>query len=910
MENMWHVLGLKDIEKQLNTDLERGLSIREARERLVDERKQDGGERRSLFVPRKSNYFKLAVSFFLTPCVLSVLIMSLLAVIFGASAVGALVLIITLIGCSVGGMISLGSQKKLELLQEYPSPMIRVKRGGNIVHTDGRNAVKGDVLKLSVGDILPCDARIISARSLKVRELFITKNGIRNRIAEKNDSTKYNSNDRICRPDHKTMLYAGSVIVEGMCEAVAIATGGDTYLSTGCGDGQLSSNTNHALGSRLEQILYRASFILLGAVAAVSLISIITLNSKSLMSNFLLLLSCISMISAETYRICKNCIFSTSMDRLSRSSRAKRDITACIRDKKSFDTLTKITDILILGNAAFTDGIAHVKGVYTAEKAFDRLPADNEAGRRLMNYIHAYLRALEESGAETGLVLDGVASSLRDYLVNSKFDKKGADLVLHSLYFAEDTQKKSGYACAETPEGEYRVLLTFDETYLSYCKNFRSGSGRKEAFNRKELSNISEFRDSALKTGGRCLYVISEAEHVSTFEGAIYLRESIDPELDISISQLAKMGISVTALFTDREKFEELKLMGIPFSDNITYASDNLTALNDITHNTGSYKAYVGFAVDDYVKLVDSMRQEGRIVAAYGIDDAFYDVLSHSDLAVSAEILRFSSAKHKESVYQSLPKSGRDSNIRCSQKTKLLSRILIHRSNQRGGGIHSLENAVMRSRRAHVCLAVAVLFFCMLMCSLLPFAFLPIILGVEMLNAVQAAGMSFAAAILSMTVFSHSKPKQNLVINHQDYVDHDFKILKSKKYALITRLAVSVCFIAVVKILDVFEIFGKNASYGMPIYLALICIWAIELFLINNEFTEKGEGRRSAWIKFLSAYAVLLLIGGIITQDLFKKELLGNGIGGIEYILVPIYCLVYAAAALIVKLFEKKRKKP
>ena len=111
MDKNWHVLKLKEIERQLNTDLERGLSIREARVRLDGEKKRDGGERRSLFVPRKSNYFKVAVSLFLTPQMLILIAVSLLAWGFGETATGALVLLVTLIGGAVCGAIAQDSQR-------------------------------------------------------------------------------------------------------------------------------------------------------------------------------------------------------------------------------------------------------------------------------------------------------------------------------------------------------------------------------------------------------------------------------------------------------------------------------------------------------------------------------------------------------------------------------------------------------------------------------------------------------------------------------------------------------------------------------------------------------------------------------------------------------------------------------
>ena len=54
MNNDQHKLSVGELCKALETDATSGLSVREARARLVEEKKRDGGERHSLFVPRKS----------------------------------------------------------------------------------------------------------------------------------------------------------------------------------------------------------------------------------------------------------------------------------------------------------------------------------------------------------------------------------------------------------------------------------------------------------------------------------------------------------------------------------------------------------------------------------------------------------------------------------------------------------------------------------------------------------------------------------------------------------------------------------------------------------------------------------------------------------------------------------------
>ena len=75
------------------------------------------------------------------------------------------------------------------------------------------------------------------------------------------------------------------------------------------------------------------------------------------------------------------------------------------------------------------------------------------------------------------------------------------------------------------------------------------------------------------------------------------------------------------------------------------------------------------------------------------------------------------------------------------------------------------------------------------------------------------------------------------------------------------------------------------------------------------DYSRRGEGRRRCLLRVLSAYAVLLAISALITQDAFIEEVFVNGIGGFEFLIVPGYCLIYAIAVLIARMIEKKRKK-
>ena len=171
MTKNWHCYDLNTIEEKLKTDLVEGLTSREARVRLEKEKKKKNGYISSLFVSKKKSAIKCLTSFLSAPAVILLIIIAILAVIFDRVVLGASVLAVAATGAILGGVIDLRAQRRVEAMKEYASPMVKVRRGGHNFKTDGRNVVLGDIIILSEGDILPCDARIITSEDLVVEEI-------------------------------------------------------------------------------------------------------------------------------------------------------------------------------------------------------------------------------------------------------------------------------------------------------------------------------------------------------------------------------------------------------------------------------------------------------------------------------------------------------------------------------------------------------------------------------------------------------------------------------------------------------------------------------------------------------------------------------------------------------------------
>jgi len=791
--------------------------------------------------------------------------------------------------------------------------MVKLRRGGNRFKTDGGNAVAGDILILGKGDLLPCDARLISSESLIVKEIINTRDGIRNRIVKKDHSVVYNSESEIKSPDAANMVYAGSAVIDGEALAIVVATGKDTYLSAFVPAGALAGNDNSdAYIEELKPKFYRISFICFSLLAILSLLSIVTLKEVSFVSNFLMLFSSVAMLTTELIRMGQSSIFSNTIDKMSKSgaSKKQRDTTAYVRGSSTLGILSETTRLALLGRAALFDGVSHVGNVCITAKGdiLSRLDTQNPIGNRILICIHTYLKAMRESGAQTSLLLDGIADSLNDHLKEVEFDISGASLMLKSLYFVNDAGGENGYANAETAEGGYRVLLTFNENVLSFCTSVR----RKNGIDTEKLASADSFSDfinNVKNTGGKALFVVSETNGETVLEGIVSLHEHLSEDIPSVIPELDKMGIKTIVMlpYEDRNLLSE-PLFAPLFDGKVAFASEFRRDKLDITSGLNEYCAYMGFSPEEYALLITEMRKNGERVAAYGIDNDYYSAMSSADISISSDVLIYSSAKYKESVYEKLAGEGSDSNIRCSQFTRLISKIIVHRTHEKGGGVLAIANTVKRSRAALIAFSYSIFFFAALMSTLIPISAMSALLGIGLVNAVQVICLAVVSALLSMSVFSDVQPKTDLLNSRGGFAAYPSKILDNKAFSLAVRTAFVCIFASVLKILDACSVFGENPSYSMPVFISILLSWALEL-LMNLDFTRRGEGRRLAWIRFLSAYAFVLLISGIITQNVFAEELLPHGIGTLEFLIVPIYCLLYFVLLLVLRFVEKRRKK-
>ena len=136
------------------------------------------------------------------------------------------ILFVVFLNAILGVIQESKAEKAIEALKEMSLPYIKVKRNGNVASIKTEELVVGDIVLLEAGDSVPADMRIIKNHSIRVEESALTGESL---PVDKTDHKIKGTGD-VSLGDRNNMLYYGSSVVYGRCEAVVVATGMDTEL--------------------------------------------------------------------------------------------------------------------------------------------------------------------------------------------------------------------------------------------------------------------------------------------------------------------------------------------------------------------------------------------------------------------------------------------------------------------------------------------------------------------------------------------------------------------------------------------------------------------------------------------------------------------------------------------------------
>lgn len=218
-----NLLASKDIQKkslhELFQDLqtsENGLSSEEA-----DERLKAFGSRPFVTLrlrSRISEFIRVTAN----PMIAILLVASGISAFLGSTLDATIIVAMVALSSAMNWWQTFRSKRAVKRLQEQITPSATVCRDGRWIELPRHLVAVGDVIRLSSGDLVPADGRLIEAIDLHVQQGALT--------GESLPSEKFVSPDRqtSVTADSAGFVFLGTSIVSGTAKAVIFATGKNT----------------------------------------------------------------------------------------------------------------------------------------------------------------------------------------------------------------------------------------------------------------------------------------------------------------------------------------------------------------------------------------------------------------------------------------------------------------------------------------------------------------------------------------------------------------------------------------------------------------------------------------------------------------------------------------------------------
>ena len=223
---MWHTKNIKEVEKELRTNIKTGLGDKDVQIRQDEfgKNKIEEGKKESLLV-KFLNQFK---DFMIIILIIAAIISAVVSYIEGTGDYFDSIIIIAIVVFNgIMGLIQEAkAEKSIEALKKMSAPVAKVRRNGKVLTVNGEDIVPGDIVILETGCYVPADIRLINTYNLKVEESSLTGE---TEAVEKDENALFN-NQKVPLGDMKNMVFAGTAVVNGHAEGIVTNIGMNTEV--------------------------------------------------------------------------------------------------------------------------------------------------------------------------------------------------------------------------------------------------------------------------------------------------------------------------------------------------------------------------------------------------------------------------------------------------------------------------------------------------------------------------------------------------------------------------------------------------------------------------------------------------------------------------------------------------------
>ncbi|MCT7833549.1 MAG: cation-translocating P-type ATPase [Lactobacillus iners] len=632
----------EDVIKQLKTSINTGLSLQQVSDRLKTDGLNElvGKQKRGLFLRFIDQFKDFMIIVLIVAAILS-------GVVANEWTDAAIIMFVVLLNAVLGIIQEARSEAAIEALKQMSTPNAHVRRDGQVVEIPSTQLVKGDIVLLEAGDVVPADLRLVLAKNLKIEEAALTGESV---PVEK--KSKVIEADDVALGDRINMAYSNTNVTYGRGEGVVVATAMDTEV------GKIATMLNNAdetdtpLKANLNQLGKTLTLMILGICAFVCVVGIFTKQGtmpfdKLAIEMFLVAVSLAVAAIPEGLPAIVTIILALGTQNMAKHK-------AIVRKLPAVETLGA-TDII----ASDKTGTL-TQNKMTVEKVFyndtyhcDKLEDKDNLAIKIMTLAND-----TKITDNNSLLGDPTETALIQYALDSKWNV--VDYLANNKRVQEvpfDSDRKLMSTVHQQADGKYFVAVKGapDELLKRAVSLWHDDKivDLDASEKAKILAANNDMAKNALRVLGLAYKVVDDkftevnsatVEQNLIFVGLVGMIDPERPEAKAAVAKAKSAGIRTIMITGDHQVTAAAiaKRLGIIGEDDtncvITGAELDKISDTDFVKCVANYKVYARVSPEHKVRIVKAWQKNGKIVAMTGdgVNDA--PSLKQADIGIGMGI--------------------------------------------------------------------------------------------------------------------------------------------------------------------------------------------------------------------------------------------------------------------------------
>jgi len=514
------------------------------------------------------------------------------------------------------------AESVLSRLKSYIRTAARVRRGDKEKEIDAEELAPGDIVRISQGDHVPADCRLIAANNFEVDESILTGESLPQ--IKKTNTVGVSA----LLTDRTSMIFGGTSAVRGFAEAVVTATGDETEFGKIADLVRKKERHPTPLQKEITSFSYKTGLIL---AVLIGLFFLIGLRSGQRLFDMFLISVAVAVSSVpEGLPIALTAILAIGVERLARRKGVVRKLLAAeslgsvsviLTDKTGTLTQAKmeLAEIVPWGKRGKRELL---EGVMLGIEVLIENPGDNFDNWKMVGSPIEV--AFVKGAAREGVLYPDV---IRKFEVADRLPFSSEYKFSATVSFFDSRARLNVLGAPD-------ILLDFTNLSAADKKNIMAEV--EKIASRGERVLAAAFRDVKSRD-----HKISHLRVFDSLEfgGLLSFRDPLRPQVKNAIRQIADSGIKTVIVTGDHLRTAETvaRELGIFGPGHLALSGEDIKHLSheELLNQTDTVRVWARVTPEDKFNLVKAYKERGEIVAVTGdgVNDA--PALKEADIGVA-----------------------------------------------------------------------------------------------------------------------------------------------------------------------------------------------------------------------------------------------------------------------------------